>query len=323
MDAFAVTTLITTYQRPKLLLKAIKSAQQQTLPPHTILISDSASQDETAELVSNLAKEDSRIIYYCHPHVISSTENYQFGIDQIRTPFFSILSDDDLLLPHFYQTATGVLRKYPEAEFFLGSTLDASMDGKLISAAALEWPDQELFHPHEGLRFIITSYFNWTGAVYRTKSAQAHSLNRNIVPSDYDWILRLAAHYPFVFSKKPCALFMHHAGSFSGYCGLKLVSPSVPLIAEAICQIRPPAEQTFLKAAFQKAYHRKLLQIAIQCVTKDRLAELKEIEQELTAPFAKMMNLSRRFAICRFFLKRIISLYRWIRQRHLRRYFSL
>ncbi|MGH9450712.1 MAG: hypothetical protein ACRD11_09230, partial [Terriglobia bacterium] len=71
-------------------------------------------------MVDELAKEDSRVQYHCHPENIGSLPNFIYGAERVETPFFSFLSDDDLLLPAFYETALAGFEKYPEA--FLSAT---------------------------------------------------------------------------------------------------------------------------------------------------------------------------------------------------------
>ena len=282
-----ITAVITTFQRPALLRRAIESVQKQTWKEVVIFVSDSASNDETEKMVRSMAKEDARIVYHRHPEIITSIQNYQFVIDWVKTPFFSILSDDDLLFSDFYEKAIASLTKYPRAQFFLGSTIDAYLDGRPISGDALAWPHQELFEPAEGVQWVIRSYFNWTGALFRTQVAQQARLDVELVPIDYDFILRLAAQYPFTFSAEPCALFTHHRGSFSNHCGLPLIWPSFSKIRKTLSVLRPVEEQRDLKRIFDRNYKRKFLQISIQCIGRDDQAQLNAIAQACQLEFPK------------------------------------
>jgi hypothetical protein len=53
-------------------------------------------------------------------------ENFAHGISKVSIPFFNILSDDDFILPGFYNTAMRSLEEYPEAGFFFGGLLFAA-----------------------------------------------------------------------------------------------------------------------------------------------------------------------------------------------------
>jgi glycosyltransferase involved in cell wall biosynthesis len=326
-----ITAVITTFERPKLLRRAIESVQKQTMGNLSILVFDSASEDETASMVEDLAKNDPRIVYYRHPKVVSPVENYQFGVGQVKTPFFSFLADDDFLLPNFYERALFLLGKHPSAEFFLGSTIDAVLNAKPISAEARNWPDQEFYFPEEGLPHVIRSYFNWTGAVFRTKTARDLPLNAEVVPGDFDFILRLAAQHPFAFSSSPCAVFTHHPGSFSNHCGLKLIYPSLFQIADAVYKLRPEAELAFLKDAFTRSFLRKGLRVGIQNLMQRNFIELQLLTQVLRTecsgyflgralPF--LFELLGRFSFLRYLFLKAFSCYRWLKsfklQNHLK-----
>ena len=102
-DTPLITTIIPTYRRPTLLKRAIESVLQQAYPHFQVWVLDNASGDETAEVVTQLTQQDKRVKYYCHPENVGAFNNFQYGLEQVSTPFFSFLSDDDMLLPDFYQ----------------------------------------------------------------------------------------------------------------------------------------------------------------------------------------------------------------------------
>jgi len=126
-----ITTLITTYKRPELLKRAILSALNQTYSHLIVYVFDNASDDETEEMVRNLMLTDSRIRYHRHPINIGMMGNYQFALSQVKTPLFSLLSDDDLLLPWFYETALEGFAKHPDIAFSATSTLVMTSAGQV------------------------------------------------------------------------------------------------------------------------------------------------------------------------------------------------
>src|SRR5579863_2991538 len=101
----AITTIITTRQRPALLKRAINSVLNQTYSNFEVCIYDNASNDETEKIVRAFAERDSRVKYHCHSSNIGLMSNYKYAFGQLRSPLFSLLSDDDFLLPCFYETA--------------------------------------------------------------------------------------------------------------------------------------------------------------------------------------------------------------------------
>src|SRR5689334_15432360 len=95
-----ITTIIPTYRRPQLLRRAIQSVLNQTYPHFQLWVYDNASGDETADVVAEFMQKDPRVKYHCHPHNIGAVANFNYGMAQVTTAYFSFLSDDDVVLPH-------------------------------------------------------------------------------------------------------------------------------------------------------------------------------------------------------------------------------
>jgi glycosyltransferase involved in cell wall biosynthesis len=221
-----ITTIIPTFKRPERLKKAIQSVLNQTYPHFQVCIYDNHSEDETEEIVAELAAKDPRIEYHCHATNIGAGQNFQYGLDRVNTPFFSFLSDDDFLLPEFYETALKGFQRYPQAGFSATAVIDMSDEGEVIDVIFFRWPNQEYFCPPDGLLGMIGKYSNWIGALFRKEIvAQIGPLDLNVKAIDVDYLFRTAARYPFVITKKPCAVFVQHASSYSGHQGLKLIWP--------------------------------------------------------------------------------------------------
>ena len=104
-----VTTIIPTFRRPILVRRAIISALSQTLSDLRVSVYDNGSDDETEATVRDLQSIDSRIDYYRHPSNIGALNNFNFGLSRVESDYFSFLSDDDFLLPDFYELASAAL----------------------------------------------------------------------------------------------------------------------------------------------------------------------------------------------------------------------
>ncbi len=284
-----ITTVIPTYRRPEQLRRAIQSVLNQTYPHFQICIYDNASGDETAAVVAELAKKDSRIHYYCHPQNIKSSPNFEYGMLQVKTPFFSFLSDDDILLPEFYETAMAGFDKHPEASFSAGAVIDVTEKGRFIGISK---KSEEFYTPPQGLFEMIASYINWTGILFRQEVIEAvGGIDKQVKPIDVDFVLKAAARFSYAVSPKPCALFIHHPASYSGNCGLKLVSPSWFKISENLKKIDKLTEIDKEKLDFlMKCKMRNLLtSIGVQAILQEKIDEMLPIADLLrTLPKGKM-----------------------------------
>jgi len=222
-----ITTIIPTYRRPKLLQRAIKSALNQTYPHFQVCVYDNASGDETASVVAELAKDDPRVKYHCHSENIGAFNNFNYGMEHIDTPYFSFLSDDDILLPEFFQTAMDGFEKYPDAVFSAGSCIIMNDKGKVGSIMPFSWEKDGYFTPPEGLfQMIDGKHISWTSIVFRREVIKnIGSFDKEVGIVDLDFELRIVSRFPYVVSKKPCAIFVIHDLSYCGSATYKSFWP--------------------------------------------------------------------------------------------------
>jgi len=214
-----ITTIIPTYRRPKLLARAIKSALNQTYPHLRVCVYDDASNDETAEVVADLVKKDARVSYYCHSKNVGSAGNYNYALKNIRTPFFSLLGDDDILLPEFYETAINALHKYPEAAFYATQVINMHPDGSIRATNNSAWGDG-YYLPPEGLLAMLENGRQppiWTGTLFRTIVIEHIGLLDEEVGGTYDidYSQRIATRFSYVKSKVPGAIYFSNPSSES------------------------------------------------------------------------------------------------------------
>lgn len=204
-----ITTFIPTYQRPKLLRRAIRSVLNQTYPHFLVCVYDNASGDETGAVVSEIAKEDPRVKYHCHSENIGAFNNFQYGLEHIETPFFSILADDDIVLPEFYETALAGFESHPDAMFSATDVIHVGIQGNILKMALETWTPG-FYRPPDGLKAILEhGHSEWHGMLLRKAVAEDIGLPDVETGkfSDLDFTLRIAARCPFVVSKRPGAVF--------------------------------------------------------------------------------------------------------------------
>jgi glycosyltransferase involved in cell wall biosynthesis len=211
-----ITAIIPTYCRPKLLKRAILSVLTQTFPAFQVCVYDNASGDDTKLVVSELAKTDTRIKYYRHSENIGAAANFNYGLTKVSTPFFSFLSDDDVLLPNFFEAAMRSFSTNPDAMFYAGLTVMIE-DGKIVNVAKENGPFG-YFSPPDGLMEILsTGGLIWTSIVFRSEVRDHVGILDTDVGGqiDSDYELRIAAHYPIIISNEPSAIYAHHEQSLS------------------------------------------------------------------------------------------------------------
>ncbi|HUD02036.1 MAG TPA: glycosyltransferase [Rhabdochlamydiaceae bacterium] len=270
-----ITTIIPTYRRPLQLKRAIRSVLAQTYAHLQVCVYDNASGDETASVVAQIAQKDPRVKYHCHSCNITATSNFEYGMRQVDTPFFSFLSDDDLLLPGFYETALAGFKDHPEAAFSAGGVIDMTDKGRFMAISKTTLQEKEVRIPPQGLFEMISNYINWTGILFRKEVIAAiGGLDPTIKPIDLDFVLKAAARFTYVVSQKPCAIFFHHPASYSGNCGLKLIWPGWLKIIENLKNVVAEAEKEKVESLLKSKMRDLLTYTAVQGVLRSKMDEM-------------------------------------------------
>jgi len=223
-----ITVIIPTYRRARLLKRAIGSVLRQTFINFKVCIYDNASSDETRNIVHDIMRTDDRVAYHCHEHNIGGAKNFQYGLMRVDTPFFSFLSDDDFLLPNFFDIALAGFINYPEAAFSAGSVVTMTDQGKILYEPFSLWEEEGLFIPPQGLlKTLREKYPIWTGILFRREVIKlTGGLDEEIGPLDLDFVYRISAKAPFVISKEPVAVCVNHETSSSALPALSAYWPS-------------------------------------------------------------------------------------------------
>lgn len=281
-----ITTIIPTYRRPRLLERAIRSVLRQTYPNFEVCVYDNASGDETAAVVEELARQDPRVKYYCHPKNIGAFLNFQHGLIRVQTDFFSFLSDDDILLPEFFQTVLEGFEKFPDALFSAGATIVMTNEGKVLSVPVSLWEREGYYAPPNGLFEMMRGRFpTWTGILFRREVIdKVGTLDADVlVAFDLDLELRTAARFPFVISKKPCAIHVNHASSVSELAGLHAVLPGWLKITNNLIRDEriPLSVRTQVETTLMKNMERMLFWIGIHSISLGDFAGARETAQVL------------------------------------------
>jgi glycosyltransferase involved in cell wall biosynthesis len=231
-----ITTIIPTYRRPQMLRRAIRSVLRQTYPHLMVAVLDNASDDETAEVVAELARNDPRVHYHCHPENIGASANFIYGMERVETPFFSFLSDDDVLLPGFYARAVSDLSRLNDAILFAGTVVMMTPDKKVLAAPLTLWPRDGYYPSPEGFYAMMHyTHLIMTGVLFRTEITESVGLlDANLTASDSDLLLRAAARFPLAISREPCAVFVVHPDSLSALTTLQFMGNDWPKIVANI-----------------------------------------------------------------------------------------
>lgn len=214
-----ITTIIPTYRRPKLLRKAIISVLNQTYPHFQVCVYDNASGDETSGIVAEIAREDPRVTYHCHSENIGGIANFNYGMKKVTSPFFSLLSDDNTLLPTFFEDAICLLNQHPEAVLYAGRTVGIDEKGVQEDYERTHVWDAGLVFPPDGLLHVIEKDLPGSidGVLFRREVLDSIGL---FDPSfngaiDQDYMMRITRNHICYISKRHCVLYLLHDNNWT------------------------------------------------------------------------------------------------------------
>lgn len=147
-----VTIAIPTYNRSELLKTSLKSALAQDYPDFQVLVLDNASTDDTEAVVRSFA--DSRITYIRNETNIGMFRNWMRTVEMNSSPYLSILSDDDILLPNFIHESVLALDNYLTVGLSIAQARIIDMNGVPVQVTSTELSDAFPEGLIDGLEFI-------------------------------------------------------------------------------------------------------------------------------------------------------------------------
>jgi len=291
-DQPLITTVIPTFRRPRLLRRALKSVLNQTYPHFRVCIYDNASGDETAQVVTQTAQGDPRVQYHCHSQNIGMSKNFVYGQERVETPYFSFLSDDDVLLPNFYQDALEGFRKFPEAAFSALGIVLMNADEELGNMALEAWPEG-LCRPPESFRKMLTMYPPlWTAILFRGELRESVGL-LDVEAGygfDIDYELRVAAHHPFVFSPRPGALGVVHAEAQTVQSPWEAFWPGIMKIARNLAEdqsLDPELRSFAAQAMTRLTKHKLFVDMGLRAIIRGRADDARRSAEILSQEFGE------------------------------------
>ena len=215
-----VTVLIPTFNRAKVLKRAIASVLRQSYSEIIIIVSDNASTDETESVVRELISTDNRIEYFKHKFNVGALENLRYVFSLVQTPYFCFLSDDDLLAIDCILDSVKVLNQHANIDFVIQNSLWINTAGELISTGNYavngelkkfcNYDRFDVFHNSE-VPFI------WTGMLFRGELSKLYTLKsmNNDIGHDIRYLFRVVSRHNFAYLSKVGAFFTSHFDSMS------------------------------------------------------------------------------------------------------------
>jgi glycosyltransferase involved in cell wall biosynthesis len=204
-----ITIAVTVYSRRDFVCHAIRSALAQTVPVQVIVVEDCGPDPDLREFI--LREFGDRITYYRNPKNRGLFDNWHACMEYSRTPWLSILHDDDLLRPNFVENLLAVARAAPGRSLYFGRQARLEEDG-LHPAPPVNWPQP--WADIDLRKFADVCYIYFPGQLFRIADARALGGFRtaSFFTGDWDMWFRLTVKYGGVQSAAELAVVRGHEG---------------------------------------------------------------------------------------------------------------
>ena len=206
-----ITIAVTVFNRRQFVLDAIRSALNQTVPVKVIVVEDCGPDATLRGFVTG--EFGNRIEYFRNPRNRGLFDNWNACMDYCRTPWISILHDDDWLHPNFVETMLNLAKTTPGRALYRGQSTILYENGKIVPpppvAWGKDWQDMDLLEMGD-LDFAIM----FPGNLFCIEDARAvGGVRKNsYYTGDWDLWFRLALRGGAVQTATEVAVFRSHYG---------------------------------------------------------------------------------------------------------------
>lgn len=188
-----ISVVLTTFDRPTLLLRALEGVVLQTYRNFELIVVDDGSREPVAPLLDTLPDLDARLV--THPRQRGASAARNAGIREARGDFIALLDDDDSWLPDKLGSLLDRLEKEPASTglVFSGYELVSDRTGRVVlthaaDGAALSRAD-----------LLRSSIFGTSVPLIRKECFERVGLFDESLPGmqDRDLWLRIGRHFAF------------------------------------------------------------------------------------------------------------------------------
>ena len=93
------SVIIPQKNRAEYLVYTLKTCMIQDYPNFEVIVSDDCSEDNSVEIVEELAAQDPRIKLFAHKTHLGMRDNFEFALNQVKEGYVMALGGDDGLMP--------------------------------------------------------------------------------------------------------------------------------------------------------------------------------------------------------------------------------
>lgn len=150
-----LSVLLPNYNHADFLPRCLDAILNQSFRDFELIIVDDASTDDSVRVIEEYARRDPRIRFYRNPQNRGVVPTLNRALELARGEFAHGAASDDYVLPGYFQDATDLLRKHPQAGLALGLTECVNDNGRTTFVGP-EWAAEPCYLSPEALAARIT-----------------------------------------------------------------------------------------------------------------------------------------------------------------------
>ncbi len=202
-----LSVVIPNYNHGRYLQERISSILKQLGPEDELILVDDASTDNSVAIIRKF--QDPRLHLYQNTHNQGVVETFHTGVHKARGQFLFGTAADDIIAPHFIETALTAFAQDPRIELFFSdySTFDPLQTYKMLPKAV----GLQILSPRETLKLCRTTKFLLNGhtTVVKTKTFWHYGgLDEKLGPFS-DWFLWHSIAFQEIIAYEPQVLAYH------------------------------------------------------------------------------------------------------------------
>lgn len=217
-----VSVIIPTYNRARLLPRAINSVLNQTYRDFELIVVDDASADNTIEVVKQFQEKDDRIKYLKHSEHKGGSGARNTGIKASAGEYIGLLDDDDEWLPGKLEKQMNKLENssLKVGVVYSGFFYVSEKNGKIVSEVI------PLLRGEVYANLLKSCILGSPTPLIKKKCFQKVGFFDETLPSCQDWDMwiRLSKYYDFDFVPDILAKHHVHGGQISVDLNAKIVA---------------------------------------------------------------------------------------------------
>lgn len=187
-----VSIVITTFNRSKLLARALDSALKQTFNDLEVIVIDDGSTDNTRAMVEIYAKEDPRIKYFFQENKgVVGAKNA--GIKESHGDYIAFLDSDDIWMPEKLAKQVATLKADKDIGLVYSNARIITNEGAATGKIYIKTHEKSIATDEYFQRMIIRDFIPLSSIIVRREVFSTCGLIREDFhgSDDYEWLLRL------------------------------------------------------------------------------------------------------------------------------------